>query len=77
MNVAVSRAKSQLVIVGSLPFLREAVLGVNPDSATHDLSFLTDMVDTIEELTKETRRDGTPLATLVSPDVLRQGAERC
>jgi hypothetical protein len=38
MNVALSRAKSQLVLVGSLDFLREAVRGVNPDDEPHDLS---------------------------------------
>jgi len=41
INVALSRAKWQLVLVGSLDFLKEAVRGVNPDDEPHDLSFLT------------------------------------
>lgn len=49
-NVALSRAKSKLVIVGSLAFLREAVRGVNPDGLEHDLSFLTTIDEVIHEL---------------------------
>lgn len=49
-NVALSRAKSKLVIVGSLAFLREAVRGVNPDGLDHDLSFLTTVDEVINEL---------------------------
>jgi hypothetical protein len=58
MNVALSRAKSKLVIVGSLKFLEEAVLGVNPDEEKHALYFLKRVVDTIRQLTKETRKRG-------------------
>jgi superfamily I DNA and/or RNA helicase len=71
MNVASSRAKSKLVIAGSVAFLREAVRGVNPDAGSHDLSFLTIMADTIDELSKETRADGTPLAALIRPESLQ------
>ena len=71
MNVLLSRAKSQLVLVGSLAFLREAVRGVDPRGEGEDLAFLTKMVTTIERLSHETRRDHTPLAALVSPDALR------
>jgi superfamily I DNA and/or RNA helicase len=70
MNVALSRAKSQLIIVGSLSFLREAVRGVNPDAETHDLSFLTEIVDAIEDL-KIRKRGNLPLATFLSPADLR------
>jgi AAA domain len=70
MNVALSRAKSQLILVGSLSFLREAVRGVNPDAEDHDLSFLGEMVDTIESLAKRRRR-GFPLASVVAPLILR------
>ena len=70
MNVALSRAKSQLIIVGSLAFLREAVRGVNPDAETHDLSFLTKMIDVIESLKARTRGQ-LPLATFLSPRDLR------
>jgi superfamily I DNA and/or RNA helicase len=71
MNVALSRAKSQLVLVGSLKFLEEAVRGVNPDDEKHALSFLTRVVETIRQLEKENRAsNGVQLATVISPDVL-------
>ncbi|MGB4950734.1 MAG: hypothetical protein WBO55_08870, partial [Rhizobiaceae bacterium] len=69
-NVALSRAKSKLVIVGSLQFLSEAVRGVNPDEETHDLTFLTDMLAAINDLTGQRRADGRTLAELVKPDIL-------
>ena len=70
MNVALSRAKSQLIIVGSLEFLREAVRGVNPDAETHDLSFLTLIVDAIGGLATQKRGD-VRLAEFVAPSELR------
>lgn len=70
MNVALSRAKSQLIIVGSLGFLREAVRGVNPDAEDHDLSFLTVIVETIENLVTRKRGD-LPLASVIAPSVLK------
>lgn len=70
MNVALSRAKSQLIIVGSLAFLREAVRGVNPDGESHDLSFLTELVEAIEALKSRKRKD-IPLADFVDPTALR------
>lgn len=73
MNVALSRAKSQLVLVGSLDFLRETVRGVNPDNETHDLSFLTEVVAVIASL-RETKRNGMPLASFLKPDALRRRA---
>jgi hypothetical protein len=69
INVALSRAKAQLVLVGSLDFLREAVRGVNPDDEPHSLSFLTTMITTIEALTRE-KRANTPLAAIIQPRVL-------
>jgi hypothetical protein len=71
MNVALSRAKSKLVIVGSLTFLREAVRGVNPDEDDHDLSFLTRVDEAIIELSKEKRADGTAKATILTPAALK------
>lgn len=71
MNVALSRAKSQLILVGSLDFLRETVRGVNPDNETHDLSFLTEVVAAITAL-RDTSRNGLPLASFLKPDALRQ-----
>lgn len=70
MNVALSRAKSQLIIIGSLAFLREAVRGVNPDAETHDLSFLTEMIEAIEDLAGR-KQDDLPLASFVVPAKLR------
>jgi phage gp37-like protein len=75
MNVMLSRAKHKLVLIGSLSFLEEAVRGVNPDKATeHELAFLTDMVETLRRLSKEQRRPGLALASLVAPEALRGGA---
>jgi hypothetical protein len=70
MNVALSRAKTQLVIVGSLRFLQEAVRGVNPDGGHHELDFLTTMVRVIDRLAG-VPRDGLPLARKLAPSVLR------
>ncbi|MER9597277.1 hypothetical protein NKJ08_20715 [Mesorhizobium sp. M0244] len=67
MNVALSRAKSKLVIVGSLQFLSEAVRGVNPDEETHDLTFLSDMIVTINSLSEQRRANGLALAEFVRP----------
>lgn len=69
MNVALSRAKSKLVIVGSVSFLREAVRGVNPDAGSHDLSFLNVVAETLEILAGEMRPDGLPQACFVNPEL--------
>ncbi len=74
MNVALSRARSKLVIVGSLAFLREAVRGVNPDAGEHGLSFLVDVTGTIDQLCTETeKRAGAAvrLATIIKPGSLK------
>ena len=70
MNVALSRAKSQLIIVGSLEFLKETVRGVNPEREDHDLDFLTKLTGIIEGLAGEARND-LPLAAIVKPAALR------
>lgn len=71
-NVALSRAKSKLVIVGSLGFLREAVRGVNPDGLDHDLSFLTTIDEVLTELQNRTglRANGNSPAKTVFPKAL-------
>jgi superfamily I DNA and/or RNA helicase len=81
MNVLLSRAKFKLVLVGSLRFVKEAVRGVNPNGGKHELSFLTDVIDTINKLTKEKRSlstDGTSheisLATIIPPRSLSHRA---
>lgn len=66
MNVALSRAKRQLVIVGSLDFLEVAVRGTNPrGGADHELEFLSVIAKTIRDLTAQHRKDGVALATIV------------
>lgn len=77
MNVALSRAKSKLVIVGSLAFLDEAVRGVNPDAADHDLSFLTRMADAIGELEGREARPGVPCAKRIRPTDLAAARTAC
>ncbi|KAB2799993.1 DNA helicase [Brucella anthropi] len=71
-NVALSRAKSKLVIVGSLSFLREAVRGVNPEGLDHDLSFLSTVDEVLTELQHREglRGDGTPPAVVILPKAL-------
>jgi hypothetical protein len=72
INVALSRAKQQLVLVGSLEFLDVAVRGVHPHGGVHDLSFLTTIVRLLRSMATEQRADGTPLVTILSPDTLRR-----
>lgn len=68
MNVMLSRAKSQMILIGSLAFLEEAVRGVNPSQGPHDLSFITKAVSTIRTLSHETVYGGTtPAVTLLAP----------
>lgn len=74
MNVALSRAKSKLVLVGSLAFLGEAVRGVNPDAGEHDLSFIDSIIGTINQLEGQKRPDGTPCAAVVDPAKLAKAA---
>jgi superfamily I DNA and/or RNA helicase len=71
MNVALSRAKRQLVVVGSLSFLEVAVRGVSPRGGDPRLAFISTMLATLRALAGEQRSDGVPLATIVAPAVLR------
>jgi hypothetical protein len=73
MNVALSRAKTQLIIVGSLDFLKEAVRGVNPGKGAHDLDFFNRILEQIALLEGD-RRGDLALATLVAPGDLRGAA---
>jgi hypothetical protein len=77
MNVALSRAKSKLVLIGSLAFLREAVRGVNPDAGEHDLAFLIRVIETIDELRRESRGQGVPLATILPWETFAGPAKSC
>jgi hypothetical protein len=60
----------ELVLVGSMRFLREAVRGVDPGGEKDDLRFLTTMLEAIERLGKQHSSDGTPLATVIRPSIL-------
>jgi hypothetical protein len=70
MNVALSRAKGKLVIVGSLQFLEEAVRGVNPGDNEHDLTFLTKIVRTIRGLARKKITKDVMMASVVGPQSL-------
>jgi hypothetical protein len=75
MNVALSRAKWKLIIVGSMAFLREAVAGVNPDGNDHHpLAFLQRIDRAIQELEHEPGRDGLLKATSIRPATLKGSA---
>ena len=74
MNVLLSRAKSKLVLVGSMRFLREAVRGVDPGGEKDDLRFLTTMLEVIGYLEKQHSGDGTALATVIRPSILEAEA---
>lgn len=72
MNVALSRAKRQLVIVGSLKFLDLAARGVNPKlDERHELQFISKIVSTLRSMTSERSKSGIPLVTIVDPADLR------
>lgn len=72
MNVALSRAKKQLVIVGSLSFIDEAVRGVNPRGGVHPLSFLTSVVKLLRSMSGQLRENGVPLVTIIPASALRK-----
>lgn len=76
MNVLLSRAKWQMVIVGSLEFLQAAVLGVAPDAGTsgmttttggNDLGFLIRMKSKIDGLEERQARGYQSAARKVTP----------
>ncbi|MDQ1835480.1 AAA domain-containing protein [Massilia scottii] len=73
MNVLLSRAKYQMVIVCSRQFLAEAVRGVNPRDEKHDLSFITTILNTIEDLKSEKSKNGVPSVSVIAPTVLKKG----
>ncbi len=72
MNVALSRAKKQLVLVGSLSFLEEAVRGVSPRKDDPELSFLASITGTLRVMSTERRPDGVPLVSILAHHELRR-----
>lgn len=67
MNVLLSRAKLQLVLVGSLEFLREATRHSTDDG---DLAFVRTLLETIDRLAAEKSLRGTPKVEVVPASTL-------
>jgi hypothetical protein len=73
MNVLLSRAEQQLILVGSLEFLKESTRFVSsPDD--EELGFVLRFLTALEELKKEKSARGAPAATVVALNDLRVGA---
>lgn len=65
MNVLLSRAKQQLVIVGSIEFLAEASRHATDDSSD-ELAFVVRFLDVVKALQKQTGARGEPAATIIN-----------
>lgn len=74
MNVLMSRARQQLVLVGSLEFLRESSRHAtkNPND---ELSFVVTFLETIEVLRSQPAQRGGMAATIITPAELFRGAK--
>lgn len=69
MNVLLSRARHKLILITSQQFLREAVDGVDPDEiGIGTLSFLREMLDTIEILSRNVLDDGSASVGFIKLD---------
>jgi len=64
MNVLLSRAKKQLVLVGSLEFLHEATRHVK-ESADDELAFIRVFLKTIASMRKENALSGAPKVAVI------------
>lgn len=64
MNVLLSRAKLQLVLVGSIEFLRESVRHASAADG-HQLSFVKKFLETLESLCRERAMRGGPAAEII------------
>ncbi|WP_454618613.1 DEAD/DEAH box helicase [Bradyrhizobium cenepequi] len=72
MNVLLSRGRQQLVLVGSLEFLRESSRHATKDPKD-ELSFVVTFLETIEALRKQQAQRGGPAATIITPaELLRR-----
>ena len=67
-----SRARLQLVIVGSLEFLREASRHAT-DDPKDELSFIVRFLKTVDQLTKQTCDRGGPAAAIIKAHQIRGG----
>lgn len=65
MNVLISRAKWQLILVGSLEFLDLRFRRNETVEEGHELAFLKQMLDTIRDLTTREDGKGRPFASIV------------
>ncbi|OQW59491.1 MAG: hypothetical protein A4S14_05930 [Proteobacteria bacterium SG_bin9] len=72
MNVLLSRARLQLVIVGSLEFLREASRHATDDQKD-ELSFIVRFLKTVDQLAKQACDRGGPAATVIGAHEVRRG----
>jgi hypothetical protein len=73
MNVLLSRGRQQLVLVGSLEFLRESSRHATKDP-NDELSFVVTFLETIEVLRNQQAQRGGAAATIITPAELFQGA---
>ena len=72
MNVLLSRGRQQLVLAGSLEFLRESSRHATKDPKD-ELSFVVTFLETIEALRKQQAQRGGPAATIITPaELLRR-----
>ena len=72
MNVLLSRARQQLVLVGSLEFLRESTRYAST-SGDDELAFVRRFLDTLEWLRERQTPRGAPAATVIAPADLGVG----
>ena len=72
MNVLLSRAKKQLVIVGSQEFLKEATRQVKDDKTAFMRLFLSNL----QTMTRQPSKRGPPKATILSWADLKKGSSR-
>jgi superfamily I DNA and/or RNA helicase len=72
LNVLLSRAKYQMILVTSLSFLKSAASGVNPDRLeTHSLFFISKAVEVMEGLGSQISSSGVQHMATVRPSELR------
>jgi hypothetical protein len=66
MNVLLSRARQQLVLVGSLEFLQESSRHAKK-SSDDELAFIFTFLETLDWLSGQKTSLGTAMATVVRP----------
>jgi hypothetical protein len=73
MNVLLSRAKMQLIVVGSLEFLKESTRHASAIEQD-DLAFIRSFLDTLEYLTTQKAHRGGPAAVIINAADALKGA---